>query len=513
MFRRNRPSPTFRQCVDSRYQYDLVMNGVAALLVVLVPMAALLVSFILSHTDTKYAVIQDYWPKVVLVCCTVEIYVLMIVVYRLFSRLISHSKRDLTWAGCLTAYARDKGCDTSKLAGAVRDLRATEPVTAKFIARALLAAMFAYIVWVMLFAVPVLESLSGGNETFVAAIGRFVIFKADIVAVAYGVGIFLVTMMILTVLVPVMRFPYQHEYAQVIFTRHLVNALDRVGISILPMATVTKRMRFISNAILMFLTGGLWLPFMLFKIFRNMNNHLMNEWVYEAELLKSVESDGMEGFDSEFFNYAPAKLRDGKAHRRANKAFSRMMKGRARSENRMPRILILAELFLIVLCANYILKMIALTAMMSDNIEDYTFTLFTITDLSFDAFVNVALVVMDLYFTMLMIDSLLGLASRRAASWRKVVRSCVTFVIPLWFSALITKPEGISHLFDFNVYATTIVLGLVMMVMILSETIRRYYTPVGYEMPPLTAWIRFAVWGSLVSVSAFEIEAEMDSME
>ena len=488
MFGRKKQAPTFRQCVDSRYQYDLVMNGLATILVLLVPLSALLITFLLSQTDSKYSVLTDYWPKIVMICCSVEIYVFMIVAYRLFSRLISHAKRDSIGAEALIAYSKSKGCDTKKLRVALDEMESKQPFLARHLALLLLVAMFAYMIWVLLFAVPVIEDLSGGNEDVVLGIGGLVLMEADVVQVAYAVGITLAVLLVLVILVlvilvPIFKFPNAHENAQVLFTKHLVNTLDKVGISILPMAVVTKRMHFSLNFILMMMTGFLWTPFMLFKIFRNMNNHLMNEWVYEAELLKAVESDGKEGFDSEFFSFSPAKLRDGRAHARKNRRFSKMMRRISRSENKLPRILIIAELFLIVLCANYILKIIALTATISDNPADYTFTLFTILDLPFSSMVTIALVVMDLYFTMLMIDAILGLASRRATSWRKVVRSCVTFVIPLWISALITKPTGISHIFDFNVYLTTAVLGAVMLMMILSDTIRRYYTPVGYETP------------------------------
>ena len=407
-----------------------------------------------------------------------------------------------------------KGCNTDKLKNALKDVKAQEPKLSKLVARSLLVAMYFYILWVLIFAVPVIDDLSGGNEVVVIALGDIVIASADVVQVAMVEGILLVVMMVLTVLIPIMRFPAAHEYRQVMFTRHLVNALDKVDIVILPMVQVTKKMSFVANMFLLFITYFLWTPFLLFKLFRNMNNHLLNEWEYEAEMLKVVESDGAGGFSGTLYDTSPDMVRDGKDHRRKNKKFAKRMRQMVRKVNKKPAILFFAELFLIVLCANYILKIIALTAMMSDNLADYTFTLETIRELSFSAMVNLALVVMDVYFMVLMIDAILGIASRRATSWRKVVRSCVTFVIPLWISAFITKPDGISHIFDFNVYATTVAIVVLMTIMLASETIRRYYTPVGYEMPPMRSWIRFAVWGSLISASyasaAFADDADIE---
>ena len=105
---------------------------------------------------------------------------------------------------------------------------------------------------------------------------------------------------------------------------------------------------------------------------------------------------------------------------------------------------------------------------------------------------------MDTFFIKTMIDSRLGIASRKASSWRKVVRSCITFVIPLWISAFVTQASGMSHLFDFNVFITTAILYDVMLMMIVSYNIRRFYTPAGYEMPKVRSWIRYAVWGNIV---------------
>ena len=490
--------PSFRECVESRYQFDLVMNGIATLLVLLVPLAVMGIVRALSDSDGKFSVLADYWPKIVIICLCIEAFVTMIVIYRLFGRLISHSKRDRVWMSILVDYAERKGCPTKTLRTAMRDVRSAEPSLTKHLARFLLAAMFFYILWVMLFAVPVVNDLSGGNEVIEITIAGVTIVSADVVRVALVIGSVLVAMMVFTVLIPVMKFPANHEARQVLFTRHLVNSLDKANIIILPMVQVTKKMRFLANMILLPITYFLWTPFMLFKIFRNMNNHLLNEWEYEAALLKVIESDGEKDFSSQLYDSSPDRLRDGKEHRHTRKKFAKRMRRMVRQVNKKPAILFLAEMFLIVLCANYILKMIALTSMMSQNIEDYTFTLWTIKDLSFQALVNISIVVMDLFFLVLTIDSVLGIASRRATSWRKVVRSCVTFVIPLWISAFITKPDALSHIFDFNVYATTIVLIIVMTIMLASSAIRRYYTPVGYEMPPMRSWIRFAVWGSLV---------------
>ena len=83
----------------------------------------------------------------------------------------------------------------------------------------------------------------------------------------------------------------------------------------------------------------------------------------------------------------------------------------------------------------------------------------------------------------LCISALLGIASRRPSSWRKVARSCITFVIPLWISELFIPATGISNLFSFNVYLSTAILYNVLLIMLVSYKIKRFYTPVGMEVP------------------------------
>ena len=499
--------PTFRECVDARYQNDLVMNGFATFLVMLVPLLVLLVVYLLSRTDTVYGVLSDYMEKVVVLCLAFESYVIMIIIYKLYSRLTKHSQRDKVWMLSLIEYARSKGANTDMMSKTLKNVRSREHFVIRPIAMLLLAAMFCFIVWVILEAVPFIESLDGGNKDLVIMTGDTALFTLDVVYVSILGGFAMVLLMMIFVFIPTFIFPSAHEKRQVLFTRHMVNALDAVGVKVMPMTQVVKKVPFILVFPIILFTGGYGFFFLVFRVFRDMNNHLMNQWVYEAELLEAVESDGAYGFDSEFYDRSPDRLRDGKKHSSMAKKFSKRMKEMVRQENKLPGILILAELFLLVLLGNYMLKLIALGCTVCDEIDIYIFTLDTIKDLPRDAIVNVALILMDLFFIITMIDSILGIASRRASSWRKVVRSCITFVIPLWISAFLTHASGMSHLFDFNVFITTAILYDMLLLMIVSYNIRRFYTPAGYEMPRIRTWIRFALWGKIVATSAAGVAA------
>lgn len=490
--------PTFRQCVDARYQHDLVMNGFATLMVILVPLLVLLVVFLLSRTDSAYGVLSDYMEKATVLCIVLESYVLMIIVYMLYSRLTKHSKRDRMWMLSLTEYARSKGAPTDKLQMRMRESSRKEHFLVRPIALFLLAAMFAFVIWVAIDAVPYINDLSGDNKDFFVIIGGNTLFTLDVVYIALLGGFLLMLPMLVFVFIPTVSFPGAHEKRQVAFTKTLCESLESVGISTLPMTRVVKGVPVILALFLIMFTGYIGAFFLTFRVFRDMNNHLMNEWVYEAELLQAVESDGKEGFDDEFYDRSPEKAKKTNKRGTSAKRFAKKMKNMIREENRLPGILVIAELFLLVLLGNYMLKMIALGCMMSDEIENYVITLDNWKDVPMQSWVNIALIVMDTFFIKTMIDSILGIASRKASSWRKVVRSCITFVIPLWISAFVTQASGMSHLFDFNVFITTAILYDVMLMMIVSYNIRRFYTPAGYEMPRVRSWIRYALWGNII---------------
>lgn len=517
MARKKKAIPTFRQCVDLRYQTDLVMNIHATALVLITPLLVLLIVYLLSRSDTVYGILSDYWEKAVVVCIAVELFVIMVIVYKLYTRLINHSKRDLLWMQSLLEYTRSKGGYTKDMEKTIRKTRKKERFTFRFIPKLLLIIMFVFMSWVLLYATPEISSLEGGNELMNLYIGGESVFAIDIVYIALMAGMFPTFLMMVAVFIPLAKFPYAHENRQVTFSRHLANSLHQVGVKVMPMTPIVKNMSIFLNLFMFFITMGLWYPFMIIKMFRNMNNHLMNEWFYEAEVLKAVESDGAEGFEDKLFEMSPERRTKNRKKKLSRKKFARRMKSKVRGENALPAVLIIAELFLIVLCANYILKMIALECVMTDDIDLYRFTIDTIRDVPLTVFLNTLLIVLDLFFMMGMIDSILSIASRKAAAWKKVVRSCVTFVIPLWISAFVTNSTGLSHIFDFNVFITTAILYDVLLMMIVSYRIREFYTPAGYDTPPIRSWVRFALWGNIVSkkedAGAFDDELTGDQFE
>ena len=173
---------------------------------------------------------------------------------------------------------------------------------------------------------------------------------------------------------------------------------------------------------------------------------------------------------------------------------------RSRMENKMPGGLILAELFIIVMCISYVFK---ITGTMMDIAAD---------DELYPSIINVFMLQMNLVFLVTTIYALLGISSRRAESWKKVVKSCVTFTFSTFMSAFLMHSDSYVHAYDFNPYATLIVLSLVVIMMLLSEDIKKYYTPPLTKVRPTRYWFFYIFFGKLYK-SNYEIRTTVESDE
>ncbi len=160
----------------------------------------------------------------------------------------------------------------------------------------------------------------------------------------------------------------------------------------------------------------------------------------------------------------------------------------SRKENSMPTGLILAEIFLAVMCASYAFK---ITGTMMDIAAD---------DALYPSVINAFMLQMNLVFLVTTVFALLGISSRRAESWKKVVRTCFTFTFSTFMSAFLVQSDSFVHEFDFNPYATAIVLGIVVLMMLFSEDIKKFYTPPLTKVRPTASWANYILFGKLYNV-------------
>ena len=167
----------------------------------------------------------------------------------------------------------------------------------------------------------------------------------------------------------------------------------------------------------------------------------------------------------------------------------------SRKENSMPTGLIIAELFLAVMCASYVFKLTG-SAMDIASSEDL-----------FPSVVNVFMLQMNLVFLVTTIFALLGISSRRTESWKKVVKSCFTFTFSTFLSAFLLHSDSYTHAFDFNPWATLAVLTIVVMMMLFSYDIKKFYTPPLEKVRPTSSWARYIFFGKLYD-SKYEVRFE-----
>ncbi len=96
-----------------------------------------------------------------------------------------------------------------------------------------------------------------------------------------------------------------------------------------------------------------------------------------------------------------------------------------------------------------------------------------------------------IFLMLLAIFAMIGIESGRVLSWRKVVRSCILFLVPVFSSIFIYNSSSYTHMFDFNPYISLATVYGIILLMILSIPIRKYYTPVGKKMPEMKKWVKF----------------------
>ncbi len=471
------------------------MNGVSAFLVLISPIVVAVIVYILSGTDTAYGVMEDYLDKSMLALFAIQAFIMMVLMFRVYDRLANHAMRDEQWMSNLIGVCRSKGADTSGMAACYESVVRDESFRMRPFSLVMLIIMAIFTGWTIIDAVARVDEVLGFDSIYTFTPFGMASITVNVVHLVIIVDQVLLIMMAMFVFVPSFLFPYRHEARQIEFTEAMASALTGIGIRTEPMSHSVPPTDPGRLTLITFLTLGYAYFFLMFKSFRYLNEHLMNQWEYESELLIALESGGRHGFRHHVSHEVPKE--EGGWFSRATRWVSENLMPRVGRDDRMPVVMAITELFLLFLLGNYYLKLVSLGCMMSDEIHMYNYTIDSLPHLPMHGWHNLILVFMDLYFIVLMVDSILGIASRKAPSWRKVVRCCFTVVIPLWFSAFVTRVTGISHLFDFNVYITTAVLYDLLLLMLVSDRIKRYYTPRGYEMPGIRSWIRYAIWGDI----------------
>jgi hypothetical protein len=480
----------FAENVKTRYRKDIIMSTPITLLVLILPLV-IMGAFLLFIRLGQLTRLEDFKSAWTMLLFTIQLFVMAIVMFIMYSRLHKHAKRDREWRGALLTFAKEQNVDTSRLEDLHKSISFRETFALSAIIGLLIVVLFVWDFVAFIRYIP--EGYVNDVEVYMFKDSNIPLLKD----ITHNMVALIITLLVfLFIFYRVLTFPYKHEQNQCEYTAEFSMKLKKVGIDVPAMISFVKHRNIIIHLILMLLSFGLYTLWLARRILKSMNDHLINQWTYEEGLLPVLESGGREPFKN------PEGLRTTNSRAVPKSVVREFTRYFVRKNSKKPKLLFLAELFLLVMCANYILKIVALVCEICNDYERYAYITFD-NLLSAPVGVWMTLIMVGIYMILLYlcIDAMLGLASRRPSSWRKVTRSCITFVIPLWISELFIPATGISNMFSFNVYLSTAILYNVLLMMLVSYKIKRFYTPVGMAVPGMLTWVRFIFFGNLESGS------------
>jgi len=449
----------FRRCIQERNRYDTIVNGFISLLLVLMPVVfffafLFIPSIIPQFYFLTYSNNSDHFTIAIGVFCLIVQYIN----YSMYLRMERHSKRDATWRSSLIHCTESLDTD-------VIEMRAKhEEISKKDVFRMKIPCLITIgitMLGLLYFVIRPFDLNEYSTFYYAAAIAM--------------IGAPFVTF-ILTIPAN-LSYPFRHETEQFEFTEIMKGILAEKGIFIESFPRKVKHTRWFIHAVLFIVTLGLYSIYILTMMFRSMNEHIRYQWEYETRLLRVFEGDE-HAFDDVKNGY-DASVRD----------------------VRMPKPLILAQLFMIVICLVYLTKLIGINADILTGSKGTTI----IENVDLETLYSYGMAIFEIVMLVFAVDSLMGIESGRLKSWRKVVRCCVTFSIPLFASAFIYTSTSYTHIFSLNPYISLAMALDIILLMLLSISIRMYYTPYGKELPPVSRWAKYAVFGKL-----FEDEPDDD---
>ena len=504
---------SFPAAVRDRYNSDEVIRiGMVVLLILLPGIIEGILNAIGEGTFggielIKISIYHDEWSHLIRFCNYI---IIATITCRMHSRLYDHSVRDRIWRRSLIKYARGVGADTREMENVDADIRGLERFTLRAVPSVLKWTMVAFSFYCTLLVSTSLAMYNGGTPFIVRAVidmGFANQIEDAVLFLAQWIPDILLLMIILFCAPRALTMPCRHEVMQCRFTRAMSEALARRGIRVPPMTNVVKHTGWRKHLVLTVITLGIYLLFLFFVAIRSGNNHIINQWAYEDELVKRIRGRGSDGFGKETVdasrNIRELEFTPESAVRETDIAITETTEyvrdalKVARRTGRMPFLLAMGELFIIAICTAYILRSITTSCEFYLSSAMYLPTLDNMYRFTPAIWVKLAMVMVNMAFMSNAICTLIGIASKRPSSWRAVVRNCFSFVIPAWMNAYAFSSAGLSHLVNFNPMVTTAVLFDVLLLMLMSVRIKKFYYPPDEEIPRVTRWMRYAVAGCL----------------
>ena len=458
----------YRRIIEERSNHDLIMNILPVFAAILIPVVFGVFIVMGINLEVPWMIRYQYLGESVLfsVPILIECVIIGTIIYTMYARLKEHAERDKEWRLALIDYAETYTEGVGRLKQIHEEGNRISRFPGILVARLIMVLMVVSVFALMFFLIP----------------WDFEITELIVYVLIMGVA--LVFAMFLTVFIKVLRYPYLHEQNQIAFAEEFSSVMAYEGVTVGVMRPAVKHRHFAVHIVLLFCTLGLYSIVLLLDVFRSVNDHIYNQWDFEDVLLERLTN-------------TKAPVERAPLSNPGRKSGRLTRNGRDRG---MPKVLIIAELFMLAMIAVYLAKLVAVGADIARVPEMYDFVNFSevmASDYRDSLLMAYFMVAWNTVFIIFAIDALMTIASRKAKAWRKVVQSCVTFIIPTWLSYLTFTTSSCIHIFDLDPFLTTAVLYLVMLIMFVSPKVKEFYTPSTMSVPGMRSWLKFAVYGEL----------------
>lgn len=478
------PLDALDRCIADRSRLDLMMGLLPVVLMAFVPLVVFGVLTFLPQIP-RFSVLSLY-PSHLIIAAIFEFLVLAELAFRFSDMRRTHNKRDSVWRRSLIRYAEGLGLDASELRSLDDQFDRDDP---RFTTVPLICVI---LISIWLDAFYLILPLFPDNHIVIGPLTITLHTGLSVTGLLPGVLLLFISFI---ATISVLDGPYRHERMQVLFTEKLARLLSTADVEIEPMIQLVSPYSMVHRWIVL-LTCGLYYPIGVIMLVKSQNMHLLNQQSYETRLLEALRTGRRDCFEGYSTEITPLDIMTQIRNIRKNTIEFILF------DNKMPPYLRIAEVFLVIMVGIYIFKMTGIYLDFLSNpgqnsIVKFLFMRYSSAE-AFWFFMKCVLLIMYTVIFALTVKAAATVESKRAIAWRKVVRTCITFTIPTWFSELILSSTSYVHMFDIEPPLTTAILLNILLMMTVSVSVKRYYTPTGYDIPPIRRWLRFLIVGKLI---------------
>ena len=282
LMERNRAADAFVNCVSHRSDRDTVIKPSLFGASIIVPILfGTLTALWILFSDTDYG--RRFFSEsdreacimaAMIVAFAVEISLSSFMMYCVSRCNRNHLKRDEEWMAALCDYVDSHGGDSSEMR------RISRGCSGPF---GNIASKVSLFIWIL-----TLVSLAATGIALHSVSADHIAGAASGLAVLMVPTILLLMLQFLITVGSVLGFPARHDKMQADFTGAMCKEFDRFGFCAEPFSHDIPSNRIWVHALLMLLSLGLYSFIYLFISCKEMNSHLVGQWVYEEDLMRRM---------------------------------------------------------------------------------------------------------------------------------------------------------------------------------------------------------------------------------